>query len=242
MLSRWRSKCFFNRPSKHVHALVYGGWFDVESACPLLEGHCFVVVRKHYYVAMSTWMNRRCRKSLFNRPPRFKSMLQGFLGYSYSLRPLFHARRFAFVGEQFVVAFVLLLLLASAPLAVIRSISSIVVNSVNRMLRAWLRSHVFQEVEERLLPPFANSNSSSTISVIASGIWIAASRLHHLPRLVLGRLLASMPSCFRLFDKGIKIASSHLKLLHSFMVVRAESVHHDCLGSFHCAMLHKVVQ
>ena len=36
MLSRWRSKCFFNRPAKHLHALVYGAWFDIEPACPLL--------------------------------------------------------------------------------------------------------------------------------------------------------------------------------------------------------------
>lgn len=242
MLSRWRSKCFFNRPAKHLHALVYGAWFDIEPACPLLERHCFVVVREHYYVAMSTWMNRRYRNRFFNRPPRFKSLLQCFLGYSYPSRPLFHARCFAFVGEQSVVAFVLLLLFASAPLAVVRSISSIVVNSVNRMLGTWLRSHIFQEVDKRLLPPFANSNSSSTISVIASGIWIAASRLHHLPRTVLGGLLTSMPSCFRFFDRWIKIAGSHLKLLPSFMVVRAESVHNNRLGSFYCAMLHKVVQ
>lgn len=243
-MSRWRCKCFFDRPAKHIHALIYGGWLYVEPARPLLEGHGFVIVRQHNYVAMPAWWNRRSGKSLINRPSRCKSKAQRPLGYPYLFCPVFQTHSFTVEREQASLNSVVLLLLSCAPFAVVWLIVAIAVYSVQRVLNTWPWPHVFQKIKKRLSPPFADSDSSSTVPMITSGIGVAASRLHHFPGMVFGGLLActSMSACFCFCVRGNRIARSHLKLLVSYWVVRAESVHHDRLGSFHCINRGRQVQ
>lgn len=241
MLSRWRSKCFFNRPAKQVYALVYSCWFCVELARPFLKRQCCAGMSEHYY-ATHLWRDKRCRKSLFNGPARFNSETKGSWGYSYPLGPVFQAHSLIVEGEQTSLSSVVLLLLACCPTAVARFVVAIFVRvSVKRCVRgAW--PHVCQEIEKGSSPPFVDDYSSPSISVIPSRIGAVASRLHHLPGIVLRTFPCRVPASFCLFARCNRIARSHLKLLHSFMVVRAESVVVDRLGSFHCALPLKAVQ
>lgn len=85
------------------------------------------------------------------------------------------------------------LLFHRCPSAVFRSVSSGVVNSVNRMFRRWLSSHVGQERFVRVAPSFAHCNSNGAVSGIASVPPGVASGDHGRP----GRILSSLLSANR---------------------------------------------
>lgn len=242
MRSSWRSKCFLNGPAKHIHSLIYGGWFYVEPARPFLEGHCFIVERKHYHVAMPARQNRRCRKSFLNRPARCKSAAHCPFRYSYPFSPVFQAHSLTVEGEETGLSSVICLLLSRTPLAVGWLVIAVAIYPIQRVGWTGFRSHVFQESYKRLTPSFANSYAPTSVSMIPTGAGAVTSRFHHLPRVIFKAFACAVSASFRSHARWNRIARSHLKLLQSFMVVRAESVHHDRLGSFYCSMLHKAVQ
>lgn len=76
---------------------------------------------------------------------------------------------------------ILHLLNLSSPFTVIRRIILIIVNPVQRMLRGWSTTNIFNKILKAFLfvkPSFTNLNTSSTISMIFKKIRIAASALH----------------------------------------------------------------
>lgn len=241
MLSRWRSKCFFDRPAKYIYALIYSGWFRVQPARPLLKRKGFTVMREHYH-ATHVRRYKRCRKSLLNGPARCESVTKCSWGYTYSFRPVFQTHGFIVEGEQSSLNCIALLLLACCPSAIARFVVAIFVRvSIERCV-GWSWTHICKEIEKGIPPSFTDGYSSSAISMISSRIRTIAARLHHFPRVVLRAFTCGVPASFRLLTRCNRIACSHPKLLYSFMVVRAEAVVVNCFGSFHCASQHKAVQ
>lgn len=220
MLSRWRSKCFLNRPAKQIHSLIYGGWFYIESARPFLKRHCYAIMCEHHY-ATHVGMHKWSRESLFNRPTRCKSKTQSPLGYPYPFCPVFQTHGFIIKCKQSSLSSIVLLLFSSAPLAIIWFVVAVVVNPVKRVFATWLWPHVRQEVKKRLSPFCAYSYASSAVPMVSTGVRIVAACFHHFPRIVFnGCLACGMSSSFRFRDRGNRILFSHLKLLQSFMVDR----------------------
>lgn len=81
---------------------------------------------------------------------------------------------------------ILNLLFFSSPSAVGREIALIVINSVNRVFGGRARPHIGHKIRERLLPSFADSDTSSSIVGIFWYIFVSTSIEHVLPSLILG--------------------------------------------------------
>lgn len=156
--------------------------------------------------------------------------------------PVFQAHRLTVVGEQSSVDCIALLLLACAPLAVIRRVSCIVVKSFNRVCWTWLWSHISQEMKKRLSPSLADRNLPASVSMVARCVGVIASCLHHFPGIVLGCFRTGMSASFRSIAKVNRIISTHLKLLQSFMVDRSASRFAPPGCSHYCDTYEMVVQ
>ena len=78
------------------------------------------------------------------------------------------------------------LLSARGPLAIRWLIISVSIFSVNGVFCGRLFSHICEEVCERILPTFTNSNSSATIIAVVFMLWIGASITHVFPRGIFG--------------------------------------------------------
>jgi hypothetical protein len=72
------------------------------------------------------------------------------------------------------------LLRAGCPSAIPRSIGSIVVDAIQRMLR-WFRSDVIQELLETIAPLRADSNTTAAVVFIRLRVWIQAALAHRTP-------------------------------------------------------------
>lgn len=75
------------------------------------------------------------------------------------------------------------------PLAVLRHVAHRVITSVYGMVGSWSSPHVCQEVGERVAPPKADRDTSSSVILEARAIRIMATVLHGVPNTLFG--------CFR---------------------------------------------
>lgn len=234
MLPNWSSQSFFDWPP-FSYSCGEGELLDAKLSSPFGSAQRFAVVRQHYDVAKV--FRLKCFRCW---PAKPEPSLYNSLRKPKLAIPLSHRECFPVMGNVAVVAFIVALLLYCCPAAVFRSVVSVAVDSVNRVLRARSRSHVFIKGDNRIFPPLANSDSPSSVAwVIWSRLFVAPA-VHGLPCVIFWRISQSVavtsPIAFG------RLTRSHLKLLQSFMVVRAESVNHDRLGSFHCAIHGMVVQ
>jgi hypothetical protein len=76
------------------------------------------------------------------------------------------------------------LLFSRGPSAIVSAIRSVYVDSVKRISWPWSLSHVGQKVLE-LFPSFANSDPSSAIAGIRTGVWVSTPVKHVLPAAIL---------------------------------------------------------
>jgi len=242
MQSSWRSKCLFSRPAKFLDACKNGGWLYGKPTRPFLQGHSFTVMCEQYCATTHAWWERWCSQCLFESPSPTKPATQCCIVNANSTSPCANAHSFFVERDSLGMGSVLSLLYRSCPSAIDWFVVAVIVNSINRVLWAWLFAHINQKVRKRLQPALANCDASSSIAVIVRSARIAASSLHFFPSAVFRAVFSRESACCHSFIRKNRIARNHLKLLISYWVVRAESVNHDRLGSFHCAMLHKVVQ
>lgn len=73
------------------------------------------------------------------------------------------------------------LLGTGGPTAVVRFIAAIVIDAIQRVLRAGLQSHVTQKVHERILPTGADSYASAAIALKLCGGRLIAASFHVCP-------------------------------------------------------------
>lgn len=146
--------------------------------------------------------------NLTNSPTLFQPIADRAMGHSKPPRPTADAKScVAMRKHNRALAIVRLFLRCSPPaicwpailnafLAVATRIVAFAVNAIYRVNVARLFTHVIQEVDERLSPPFANCYAVAAINFPASLAGVVASRMHLLPRTVFGRHfpLASRPA------------------------------------------------
>ena len=221
MLLRWRSKCFFDRPSKLLDARKNGGWFYGEPTRPFLQGHGFTVMREYYCAARHVWRKWFGGQCLFESPSPAKPATQCRIVDANPTSPRANAHGFTVERDSLGTTSVLSLFHYSCPPTVLRFVVAVIVNSVNRIVETWLLSHVSQKVCKRLQPSLANCDASSTIAVIVRGARIVATSLHFLPSVVFWTVFSRESACCHPFIRKNRIIKCHLKLLHSFVVVRA---------------------
>lgn len=206
-------------------------------ASPLSNGTRFSVVIKQLRIVGAAARNW-CRKCLLYTPTLLRlSINKNANRDANSSRPFCHAHRFSVVSKQFITALVLELLCLRCPTTIARFVVAIIVwvTIQGRALRT--STHVIQKTSEGRAPSFMHCDSSSPVAMVVISVRIIAPLYHSLPRLIL--------RCYRIYASSAvldRLAFSHLKLLHSFMVVRAESVVMDRIGSFHCINSGRQVQ
>jgi hypothetical protein len=81
---------------------------------------------------------------------------------------------------------------ARCPSAIIRRVVAVVVDAINRKMRAWPTTHIRQKVCETLLPSLANFNSPSAVIGKCMIVRISASSLHCLPNEVFRMLIEAV--------------------------------------------------
>jgi len=131
-------------------------------------------------------LKRWSGKGLFERPAALQSHSQRMVLDANLSSPRPEAKGFAIERNQSCFACILALREGICPAAVVRFVVSFVVDAVDRCLWERPGAHVFQEVEKRLSPADAYSNSSPTVVFVIAAIRVVASLLHSVPHAVYG--------------------------------------------------------
>lgn len=90
-------------------------------------------------------------------------------------RPFSQTERFTLMSNQNRVSSVGHLLPMRSPSAVARLIVSVIVNSVERVIRSRLLTHVFKECCEGILPAIAHGDAATSVMFVGLLRWVKAS-------------------------------------------------------------------
>lgn len=103
-------------------------------------------------------------------------------GCRYCVRKDHHA---AFVGHPYIASRVPALLSLCCPSTVSWLVVTIIVDTINGMLRRWLRPHILKERREGIPPPFANLYASSAVILPREAFSVFASDDNRTPDTIL---------------------------------------------------------
>lgn len=81
------------------------------------------------------------------------------------------------------------------PSNVARLIVTVRVDTIHRVLRAWLRTHVGEEVLERVSPAITNADAAPTVVLVSGRAWVVAAVDHPRPSSIFRRLARAMCAC-----------------------------------------------
>jgi len=156
--------------------------------------------------------------------------------------PSSHALGLAVEGNPSSVSFVSILFIPSFPRAVARLVRAVIVSSFQGVLRGRTGPHVCQEVDERLAPASADGDPPAAVVLVANGLRVVASLLHHLPCFVLWRVLpafarADARTVLEPLVRG-RLGLSHLTFSGNDWVVRADWKHQLPAGSHYFTTAH----
>ena len=98
--------------------------------------------------------------------------------------PLTIEKSFSFVSYIFIASFISAILFSCNPSAIIWGIISVVIYSVHLMFRRWLFTHIFNKIEETVLPSFTHPYTSITVETIKLVAFIVAAASYGVPRIV----------------------------------------------------------
>lgn len=125
-------------------------------------------------------------------------------------RPFCQCSSYSLVGNQMIVSFVVSLLKAISPPAIIWRIVSIIVNALNRMTRRWSLPHVGVKILEGIDPAVAHGYTTTAVSWICRNVRVCTSRFYVRPTSVLRRLYHAVGCVYsaRFFSNKTSTASS----------------------------------
>lgn len=98
--------------------------------------------------------------------------------------PFRMAQCFSFECDKTIPASILGLLNGGSPTAITGLVMTVRIDSIQRVLFSWSRSHVTQEGSEVINPFFADSNPPSSVSMVITCKLVATPRLHRNPSVV----------------------------------------------------------
>ena len=118
-------------------------------------------------------------KNTVRTPTQLVSSKDGVAMNAGTLRPLSDGQRYAIMRDAYIAKPIVGLFFARRPTAIVRAVRAIVVNA--------LKSHAWRswpQVSNKVVkhkPPITNSDTSTTIAVVMSGLKVKASLLNVLP-------------------------------------------------------------
>jgi hypothetical protein len=133
---------------------------------------------------------------LFNIPSMFEALIKGCGTNAKYLKPFCEACRFVSYCHAMIMASIARLFGPGSPIAIVRSVSKVVIAPLKRMVLAWPCSHVGIE-SRKIHPPFADRNTSAAVAMEAKALGVRASLPHRVPDIMLGN--ASHPMGQKLF-------------------------------------------
>lgn len=113
-------------------------------------------------------------------PATSKPHCQSGSGDAKFSRPIVQGLSFAIMRQQMVVSFVPSLLQACRPVAVVRRVRAVVVSTLDRVIAAWTRTHISDEVGKPE-PAVADRNTSSAVDGELLVFGIGATHFHRIP-------------------------------------------------------------
>lgn len=122
-------------------------------------------------------------KNPINRPTLFKSGQYNSWFNTKFICPLSGGQSLTIKGKNYILPVIVVLFNQGGPFAIFWTISKIVFNSVNRMIRTWRMPHILQKFRKGISPSFANGNSASPVVFVSSVFRIIATLLHIRPAL-----------------------------------------------------------
>jgi hypothetical protein len=125
---------------------------------------------------------------LFLCPSTIEAESQSLLLYSEKISRIYNGDTLAVESDFQRFSSISVLLVFSAPIAILWRIIAVIVFPFNRMARSRLEAHVGKEVTEGAAPSFANLNAAPAIPNESRIFRVVAALGHSAPRVVFGRI------------------------------------------------------
>lgn len=125
-------------------------------------------------------------------PASLKAPTNCLLRYPCDLSPFCHPQAFSVPCQETAGSFISCLLFCGRPATVLRRVALVVLDAVNRVMRAWTRAHVFEERLEGIFPARAHRNAATAVVAPAGIIEIIATLDHGSPSSILTALVHSV--------------------------------------------------
>lgn len=162
-------------------------------------------------MSLHTKIKRFC-KGAFNVPVGLvKSRPKSVSGYANVFSPLRKSFFSAFEFNKNIVSAVATLLFVSSPFAILRSVVTAVVNTLNRHVFIWFRPEIAVKVLERIDPSVTNFDASASVVMEGDVAWIKTSLFHGSPRLPFCGVCHSVGAVVRSFGDISLKATARLR-------------------------------
>ena len=145
-------------------------------------------------------MLRQCSQCSLDRPSMSESTMKCVGFHAKSTRPLCYGKRSSMESYTPIAASIIMLLTYCSPSAIIRRITTIIINSVNAVFVRWPFAHVGDKGFNRV-PSATNLNPTPTVVFIVFIIRIIAAAFHIFQRCVFRTLTQTVDS-FKFFTQA----------------------------------------
>lgn len=151
-------------------------------------------------------MKNWCQQCLANRPAAIQPLYNGSGARSQSVRPIRHMQCLSVQRKITNISFISILNRHCSPYTIVRAIPLIIIDTLNRMLRSWLASHILQKTFKRFAPLGAHRNSTSTIIIPRFTIGFFASSNNVTPSIIFREMRQSVRA--RIFTGSVALQAS----------------------------------
>lgn len=129
----------------------------------------------------------RDAQRVVGRPSEIEALVNRIFFQAKVFGPLGHRKYTTVKAETTILPRIVALLWTCSPSAVIRRVSTLIINSLKRVAEAWTLSHIYQEIGSRF-PSFANRNTPAAV-ISECGVLGVLTAIHHMcPRRIFRRL------------------------------------------------------
>ncbi len=133
---------------------------------------------------MSGILRLGCTERPFYRPSERDAAAKLTGVHAGETSPLGHGARFSVPTDELGRAFIVRLIDARGPAAILRRVRAVVVVSLNGVLRRGARPHVVQERREIVAPPVAHADATTSVVLVEGPLRVVTPLLNQSPHIV----------------------------------------------------------